>query len=77
MHETVDADVVACFEYRYYQQNRSYLEGSSFLTDKDVTPSALLHLVCSVAPGELAQFLKMFPNPGERPKLLRQIPILR
>ena len=32
----VDADVVACFEYRYYQPNRSYYEGTAFLTDKGV-----------------------------------------
>ena len=39
VHETtyhVDADVVACFEYRYYNANGSYLEGTSFLTDKGV-----------------------------------------
>ncbi len=32
----VDADVVACFEYRFYQPNRSYLEGTAFLTDKGI-----------------------------------------
>lgn len=39
VHETtyhVDADVVACFEYHYYQVNGSYLEGTSFLTDKGI-----------------------------------------
>jgi hypothetical protein len=33
----VDADVVACFEYRRYRNNGSYLEGTSFLTDKGIT----------------------------------------
>jgi hypothetical protein len=40
IHETtyhVDADVVACFEYRLYLSNYSYLEGTSFLTDKGIT----------------------------------------
>jgi len=30
----VDSDVVACFEYRYYQADHTYLEGTAFLTDK-------------------------------------------
>ncbi len=30
----VDADVVACFEYRWYQPNRSFLQGTAFLPDK-------------------------------------------
>jgi hypothetical protein len=29
----VDADVVACFPYRWYQLNGSYIEGRAFLTD--------------------------------------------
>ena len=29
----VAADVVACFEYRSYRQNHTYLEGTSFVTD--------------------------------------------
>ena len=33
----VDADVVACFEYRRYRNNGSYLEGTSFRTDKGIT----------------------------------------
>jgi len=32
----VDADVVACFEYRYYRKNRTYLDGTSFLTDNGI-----------------------------------------
>jgi len=32
----VDADVVACFEYRYYRQNDTYLEGTAFVTDKGI-----------------------------------------
>ncbi len=30
----VDADVVPCFEYRLYQKNHNYLQGTSFMTDK-------------------------------------------
>lgn len=36
VHETtyrVDADVVACFEYRWYRPNGTYLTGAAFLTD--------------------------------------------
>jgi len=29
----VDADVVACFPYRWYQPNGAYIEGCAFLTD--------------------------------------------
>lgn len=29
----VDSDVVACFEYRWYQVDASYYEGTAFLTD--------------------------------------------
>ncbi len=32
----VDADVVACFEHRHYRQDRSFLEGTSFLTGKGI-----------------------------------------
>lgn len=32
----VDADVVACFEYRRYSNNGSYLEGTSFETAKGI-----------------------------------------
>jgi hypothetical protein len=32
----VDADVVACFDYHWYLKNRTYLEGTSFLTDQGV-----------------------------------------
>jgi len=31
----VDSDVVACFEYRRYQSNGQYLEGTAFDTDND------------------------------------------
>lgn len=32
----VDADVVACFEYRRYHKDGTYLEGTCFLTDKGI-----------------------------------------
>lgn len=32
----VDADAVACFEYRRYHEDGIYLEGTAFLTDKGV-----------------------------------------
>jgi hypothetical protein len=32
----VDADVVACFDYRFYQTDHSYLQGTAFLTDQGI-----------------------------------------